>query len=96
MLFNIDELQELIEKLANCVAEKTAERVLASLPTPAPQQQEETYFTTNEVCDRYGTTKQSLWRWRKAGYLPKIKLGGSNRYRKSDLDRILAGKGGAA
>ena len=34
----------------------------------------------------------TLWRWAKAGYLTPIYVGGTKRYRKSDVERIMEGK----
>ena len=42
-----------------------------------------------EVLERLNIVPSTLWRWEKTGYLIPIKIGGQNRYRLSDIERIL-------
>lgn len=46
-------------------------------------------LTENEASAFMRLTKLSLWRWRKRGELPFIKIGGKMLYRKSDLIAFL-------
>lgn len=42
-----------------------------------------------ETVEKYGISKPTLWRWSKAVYLPKIKLGGKCFYRESDIIKLM-------
>ena len=45
---------------------------------------------TQDVCRLLGITRQSLWRWRKAGFLQAIQLGPSTvGFRQSEVVRFL-------
>ncbi len=50
----------------------------------------ETYFTQAEVCKLLSVSLTTLWRWDQKGVLKAVKVGGLNRYKKSDIDRITA------
>ena len=39
-------------------------------------------------------SQPTLWRWAHAGYLVPFKVGSKNRYRMSDIERIINEKGG--
>lgn len=44
------------------------------------------YLTPDEVCERYGVSKQTLYNWRTQGIGPRAtKLCGSLRYAEADL-----------
>jgi len=50
----------------------------------------EAYLTAEEVSLMIGVTKVTLWRWAKRGYLIPIEIGGSRKYRKSEIkERFL-------
>lgn len=49
----------------------------------------ETYPSENKVCEILEVTRQTLWRWRRSGYLVPIEVGGKRRYRMSDIQKIL-------
>ena len=46
-------------------------------------------LTDQEACELLGVTSNTLWRWRKRGYLSGVQVGGRIKYRKSDCLRIL-------
>lgn len=55
-------------------------------------QQEQTgdqYLSPAKVCELLDIDPTTLWRWDKKGLLHPLKLGGVNRYKKSDIERIL-------
>ena len=43
------------------------------------------------VIHRLQKSRSTLWRWNASGYLPCYKLGGKNRYKLSDVERIEEG-----
>ena len=55
---------------------------------PAPP---EKYFTAQEAAERLGVDVSTLWRWDRSGYLKKIKVGTKNRYRESDVLKLMEG-----
>lgn len=50
---------------------------------------EEVMLDEIEVLERLGKSHATLWRWNNSGYLPRYKLGGKNRYKESDVLRIM-------
>lgn len=42
----------------------------------------------------FGVSSQTLWRWRKRGYLKPVSVGGKLMYRRSDCVSIINGKRG--
>lgn len=49
----------------------------------------ERLLTTAEVRELLHTSEASLHRWRKAGLLTPVRVGGENRYKKTDIDNFL-------
>lgn len=56
---------------------------------PVQEVQEETFLTVNETVKKLGVVPSTLWRWNKAGYLKKIKVGNSVRYRLQDIINLI-------
>ena len=54
------------------------------------QQAPETYLTQTQVCKLLNVSVTTLWRWDQKDVLKPIKVGGLNRYKKSDIDRLTA------
>lgn len=57
----------------------------------APKQ-EETYLTIEEVTQKIGCDRSTLWRWEKENYLTPLRIGNKVRYRLSDIVKIMEGK----
>lgn len=53
---------------------------------------EERLLDSGEVETMLKVDKTTLWRWGKREYLVPLKLGGKNRYRFSDVKRIMEGR----
>lgn len=51
----------------------------------------ETHLSAQEAADKLGVDISTLWRWNKSGYLKKIKIGNSVRYRESDVLKLMEG-----
>lgn len=51
----------------------------------------ETYPTPQQVSEILGVSDVTLWRWKQKKYLVPINVGGKNRYRMSDIKKILEG-----
>ena len=50
---------------------------------------EEVYYTKDQVVKILKINPSSLWNWSNKGFLMPVKVGGLNRYKKSDIDKIL-------
>lgn len=53
----------------------------------------ETYPSPKKVCEILDINLSTLWRWHQRKYLCHISIGGKRRYRMSEVDAILMGKG---
>ena len=76
-------LTDLCEFFAEVVAEAAAK----------PQEVEETYLTTDEVCEMLHVSPNTLWRWDKRKYLCAVRIGRTPHYLKSEVVALLKGKG---
>ena len=52
--------------------------------------EEEELITDADACSLFGISKQTLWRWRKRGYITGVSVGGRIKYRKKECQRILS------
>ncbi len=68
------------------------DKVRSDLEKEIAQKQGVTYLTREEVLEKLSVVPSTLWRWQKRGYLIPVKVGGENRYRSTDIDRILEGE----
>lgn len=81
---------ELIE-----IAEYIVKRTRQELEQQITDANTETYPSPDQVAKILDVDKSTLWRWAKRGVLTPMKVGGKNRYRMSDVKRILGeGKNG--
>ena len=76
-----------VSDLKEFVAEMIAEAAAR------PQEVEETYLTTDEVCEMLRVSQNTLWRWNKSGYLCATKVGRTPMYKLSDVNNLRQGKG---
>lgn len=63
----------------------------AEMKQSEPVRQEETYLSANETAHKLGVDLSTLWRWNRSGYLKKIKVGNTVRYRQSDVLNLMEG-----
>ena len=54
-------------------------------------QKSESYISTKTACEMLDVDSTTLWRWNKKKYLVPASIGGKNRYRMSDINKILQG-----
>lgn len=80
--------QDLTERMNQIIADSYA-RAKKDIQT----QQEETYRSPKYVAEMLDVDLSTLWRWAQKGYLTPIKIGGKSRYRQSDIDKLLSGRG---
>ena len=70
---------------------RLVERTVADLERAIAQKRETVYLTRDQVLAKLNIVPSTLWRWNKRGYLVPVKVGGENRYKSTDIDRILEG-----
>lgn len=70
---------------------RLVERTVADLERAVAEKRETVYLTREQVIAKLNIVPSTLWRWNKRGYLVPIKVGGENRYKSTDIDRILEG-----
>ena len=54
---------------------------------PAVKKEEEPIYTAGEFAKKYGVNLSTLWRWRKAGIITPMHIGGRVYYRDSDVHK---------
>ena len=67
-------------------------QVRAGLERELAKKQEVTYLTRSMVLEKLNVDPSTLWRWKQRGYLVPVNVGGQNRYRSTDIDKILEGE----
>lgn len=72
-------------KFADVLVEKARHR----LEQEIIQDKSEVYYTKDQVAKILNINPSTLWNWSNKGYLMPIKVGGLNRYKKSDINRII-------
>lgn len=72
-------------KFADIVVEKARYK----LEQEIIKDQSEVYYTKDQVTKILNVNPSTLWNWSNKGYLIPVKVGGLNRYKKSDIDRII-------
>lgn len=69
--------------------ERLVERTIADMERMIAERREIIYMTKDQVLAKLNVAPTTLWRWQKRGYLVPVKVGGENRYRSTDIDKIL-------
>lgn len=84
------EMQQLTTALQLILRPIIKEVVLATIEeqTPQLQQKKDVQLTADQAAEQLHTTKVTLWRWAKLGYLSPIKVGRKVYYWQSDIDKI--------
>ncbi|MGL5957909.1 MAG: helix-turn-helix domain-containing protein [Phocaeicola sp.] len=60
-----------------------------ALGSKSQQQQEDKLLTPEEAAKKVKSTKSTLWRWGKLGYLTPRRIGGKVFYKESDLNKLM-------
>ena len=58
-------------------------------------EKEHALLTAKEVAEYFSVSTKTVTRWRKAGYIEPVAVGGIYKYRRSDCRRLLEEKGRA-
>ena len=72
-------------KFADIVVEKARYKIEQDII----QAKSEIYYTRDQAANILNVNPATLWNWSNKGYLTPVKVGGLNRYKKSDIDRII-------
>lgn len=59
-----------------------------------PSAASEQLLSREETMEKFRISSATIWRWKKCGYLVPVKVGSMDRYRLSDINALLAQKGG--
>jgi len=88
------ELEDIIDTLADAIAERVAAKIVEKPAAPTPPQAEgddgsPAWLTTRTAAKHLGVSKAALELWRKKGSGPQFaRLGRSVRYARADLDKF--------
>lgn len=76
-----------LRDFASQLIEETKEQLESTLSDAKA----ETYVSTEKAMEILNVCKTTMWRWKKRNYLKPIRVGGIERYRMSDIKKILEG-----
>ena len=68
------------------------ETAISSLERSVSAKDSAVLLTREQVMQKLNVAPSTLWRWQKRGYLVPVRVGGENRYRSTDIDKIVEGK----
>lgn len=68
------------------------ETAISSLERAVSAKDSAVLLTREQVMQKLNVVPSTLWRWQKRGYLVPVRVGGENRYRSTDIDKILEGE----
>ncbi len=77
-----------LEKFGNTLVEKAIARYKDELEAREATEREEKLLTAREVAAKFGVCVKTVTRWRKAGYIEPVPVGGLFKYRLSDCRKI--------
>ena len=78
-----DDLREILNEIID-------ER-LALFEKQNEEKRNEELVTYDRVMELLGVSKTTIWRWKQRGYLVPVRIGGNDRYRMSDIKKIMEG-----
>lgn len=78
-----------LERFGSTLVEKAIERYKNELEAKAIAEKEERLLTAREAAKLFGVCVKTVSRWRQAGYIEPVPVGGLFKYRLSDCQRIL-------
>lgn len=92
MKFEISELSEAAQQICISVTAEQLTEFAQYLLCEARKQESQTgevYLTGERVMEMMSISKTTLWRWKKQNFLVPIRIGGNDRYKMSDIQRII-------
>lgn len=82
---NVTLTAEMLKEFATHLIASTKKATLEE----AKASQLDTYLTGEKVKAMLGICATTLWRWKRDGYLVPVRFGGADRYKLSDINRII-------
>lgn len=76
--------------LGSSIVADTMARYRAEIEARERAEKEEKMLTAQEAGEMLGVCDRTLYRWRRAGYIEGVRVGGVIKYRRSDCRAILA------
>lgn len=88
---NHNQIQYVIDRddLKEILSEIIDERIEYIIETWTETNKSDGMVSSAKAAQLLGVSKTTLWRWNKCGYLKPIRVGGNDRYRLRDINRIL-------
>lgn len=78
---NKNELRELLREFYN--------EIQSEAEAAAVEKAKDSLLTIDEVAQRLGVSRPTLWRWEKANHLVPVRVCGQKRYRNSDVRKLM-------
>lgn len=78
-----------LEKFGNALIEGAMKRYREDLAAREAEERQEKLLTTKEVAKTFGVCAKTITRWRKAGIITPVPVGGLLKYKSSDCRRII-------
>ena len=69
-----------------------ANHIMSDFTSKHEEKKKDVHVTVNSACRQLNTTRMTLNRWNKTGYLKHIEVGSRRYYLQSDIDTILSSK----
>lgn len=96
-------IQELVEKCTNVsvtintsdlkvFGDYLIEKTKKELEEIVINDKAETYLTPKQVAEMLNVDLTTLWRWNKRNYLKPVEFGGSRRYRRTEINKLMGGR----
>ena len=82
-----------LERFGEALIEGTIKRYREDLAAREAEERNEKLLTAKEVAKKFGVCTKTVTRWRKAGVISPIPVGGLLKYRNSDCLRIIQERG---
>jgi DNA-binding transcriptional regulator YiaG len=84
-----------LEQFGTALLKKARQEFETELIQKINAEKEHALLTAKEVAEYFSVSTRTVTRWRKAGYLTPVPVGGIFKYRRSDCRRVLQEKGRA-
>lgn len=82
-----------LERFGVALLQRARAEYEAEIAEKVMAEQEHSLLTAKEVAAFFSVSTKTVTRWRKAGYLTPVAVGGIFKYRRTDCRRVLEEKG---
>ena len=73
-------------------ATQLIEQTKAEMEQSITDSKADSYLSSEKVMEMMEISKTTLWRWKQRGYLVPVRVGGNDRYKLSDIKKIMEGE----